>query len=109
MKLYCFPPSLNSRKIQALALELGATIEPVVVNLPAGEQKKPEYLKINPSGRTPTLVDGDFVLGESNAIMQYIAAKRTTTRCGRRTKSFAHRSARGNAGSSITGTVRAIC
>lgn len=75
MKLYCFPPSPNSRKVQALALELGLALDPVIVNLPAGEQKKPEYLKINPSGRTPTLVDGDFVLSESNAIMQYVAAK----------------------------------
>ena len=39
-----------------------------LVNLAAGEQKKPDYLRINRSGRTPTLVDGDFRLAESNAI-----------------------------------------
>src|SRR5439155_10765431 len=33
------------------------------------------YLALNPTGRTPTLVDGDFVLSESNAILQYIASK----------------------------------
>lgn len=75
MQLYCFPPSPNSRKVQALALHLGIPLEIRVVNLPAGEQKTPEYLKINRSGRTPTLVDGDFKLPESNAIMQYIAAQ----------------------------------
>lgn len=75
MKLYGFPPSPNTRKVQALALQLNVPLEFQLVNLPAGEQKKPEYLKINRSGRTPTLVDGDFKLAESNAIMQYIAAK----------------------------------
>ena len=75
MKLYCFPPSPNSRKVQALAAHLNIALEIQVVNLAAGEHKKPEYLKINRSGRTPTLVDGDFRLAESNAIMQYIVAK----------------------------------
>ena len=75
MKLYCFPPSPNSRKVLALALLLDIPFETQIVNLPAGEQRKPEYLKINPSGRTPTLIDGDFILPESNAIMQYVAAK----------------------------------
>lgn len=73
MKLYGFPPSPNTRKVQALALHLNVPLELQVVNLPAGEQKKPEYLKINRSGRTPTLVDGDFKLAESNAIMLYVA------------------------------------
>ena len=75
MKLYCFPPSPNSRKVQALALHLGIPLETQIVNLPAGEQRKPDYLKLNPSGRTPTLIDGDLILPESNAIMQYVAAK----------------------------------
>jgi len=75
MKLYCFPSSPNSRKVQALALHLKVPLEIEVVDLPAGEQRKPEYLRINRSGRTPTLVDGEFRLPESNAIMQYVAAK----------------------------------
>jgi len=75
MKLYGFPPSPNTRKVQALALQLNVPLEFQLVNLPAGEHRKPEYLKINRSGRTPTLVDGDFKLAESNAIMQYVAAK----------------------------------
>jgi glutathione S-transferase len=41
-----------------------------------GAQKDPAFLKINPNGKVPTLVDGDFVLWESNAIMQYIASKK---------------------------------
>lgn len=76
MKLYCFPASPNSRKVQAVAYHLGVPLELHVVDLNAGGQKRRDYLKLNPNGLTPTLVDGDFVLWESNAIMQYIAAKK---------------------------------
>lgn len=40
-----------------------------------GDLKKPEYLKLNPRGRVPTLKDGDLVLGESLAIMAYLERK----------------------------------
>ena len=40
-----------------------------------GDLKKPEYLKLNPRGKVPTLKDGDFVLGESLAIMTYLDRK----------------------------------
>ena len=74
MKLYCFPPSSNSRKVLAVVRQLGIDVETEIVDLSAGAQRRPEYLAIEPSGRTPALVDGDFRLGESNAIMQYLAA-----------------------------------
>ena len=51
----------------------------VSVDLLKGAQRAPDYLALNPSGRTPTLVDGDFTLAESTAIMQYIAAKTPNT------------------------------
>jgi len=37
-----------------------------------GDLKKPEFLKLNPRGRIPLIVDGDFVLSESNAIVEYL-------------------------------------
>ena len=37
------------------------------------EHKKPEYLKINPNGLVPTMVEGDFILYESHSIMKYLA------------------------------------
>jgi glutathione S-transferase len=37
-----------------------------------GRNREPEYLAMNPNGRVPTLVDGDFVLWESNSIMRYL-------------------------------------
>jgi glutathione S-transferase len=76
MKLYGFPPSPNTRKVQAVIAALEMPVEFVMVDLGKGEHRKPEYLAMNPTGRTPTLVDGDFVLWESNAIMQYLAGLR---------------------------------
>ncbi|NEO36899.1 MAG: glutathione S-transferase family protein [Moorea sp. SIOASIH] len=41
----------------------------------AGEHKQPEYLSINPMGKVPAIVDGDFKLWESGAILVYLANK----------------------------------
>jgi glutathione S-transferase len=75
MKLYGFPPSPNTWKVRALAAHLGVPLELEFVDLSKGAQYTPAYLALNPTGRTPTLVDGDFKLWESNAILQYIAGK----------------------------------
>jgi glutathione S-transferase len=75
MKLYAFPPSPNTWKVRALAAHVGVPLELEFVDLTKGAQHAPAYLALNPSGRTPTLIDGDFKLWESNAILQYIAGK----------------------------------
>jgi glutathione S-transferase len=79
MKLYGFPPSPNTWKVRAVATHLGLPLELVPVDLTKGAQRTPDYLALNPTGRTPTLVDGDFVLSESTAIMQYIADQTPNT------------------------------
>jgi glutathione S-transferase len=76
MKLYVFPPSPNARKVLFVAQHLGVPFEMQMVDLSKGDQRKPEYLKLNPNGLMPTLVDGDFVLWESDAIMQYLCSKK---------------------------------
>jgi glutathione S-transferase len=76
MKLYHFPLSSNSRKCVIVAQLLGIDLEVAPLDLMKGENRKPEYLKLNPNGKVPTLVDNDFVLWESAAIMQYIADKK---------------------------------
>jgi len=76
MKLYGFPPSPNTWKVRALAAHLGLPLELVFVDLTKGGQRNPDYLRLSPSGRTPTLVDGDFVLWESTAIMQYLGEQK---------------------------------
>lgn len=76
MKLYGNPLSPNSRRASLVAKHLGLEIEEVVLDFAAGDLRKPEYLALNPNGRVPTLVDGDFVLTESRAIAQYLATKK---------------------------------
>jgi glutathione S-transferase len=73
MRLYGFPPSPNTWKVRAVAAHIGLPLELEFVDLPKGQQQTPEYLALNPTGRAPVLVDGDFILWESNAIMQYLA------------------------------------
>jgi len=76
MKLYHHPLSSNCRKVSVAALLLGIDLDLQFIDLPAGAQKKPDYLRLNPNGLAPTLEDGSFVLWESNAIMQYLAEKK---------------------------------
>ena len=75
MKLYGFPPSPNTWQVRALAAYLGVPLEFESVDLPKGGSRTPAFLAINPTGRTPVLVDGDFKLWETTAIMQYVAGK----------------------------------
>jgi glutathione S-transferase len=76
MKLYGFPPSPNTWQVRALAAHLGVPLEFELVDLPKGASRTPAFLAINPTGRTPALVDGDFKLWETLAIMQYLAGKK---------------------------------
>ena len=55
---------------------LGMELEEKPLDFSKGQHKSPEYLELNPNGAVPTLVDGDFVLTESRAIMQYLASKK---------------------------------
>jgi glutathione S-transferase len=74
MKLYEFAPT-RSIRVRWTLQELGVDYESVAVDLLAGEHRHPEFLKINPAGRVPVLVDGDLVLTESVAIVLYLADK----------------------------------
>lgn len=46
-----------------------------VLDLMSGEHKGAAYLAINPNGQVPTLVDGDFRMAESSAILKYLASR----------------------------------
>jgi glutathione S-transferase len=74
MKLYEFGPTRSIRARWTLQ-ELGVDFEAITVNLVKGEHTQPDYLKVNPAGKLPALVDGDFVLTESVAIVLYLAEK----------------------------------
>lgn len=55
--------------------ELGISYQYKILDISAGENKQPEYLAINPMGKVPALVDGDFSIWESGAILWYLANK----------------------------------
>ncbi len=55
--------------------KVGTPVELVTVDLARGEQRRPQFLRMNPNGRVPVLEDGGFYLTESHAIMQYLADK----------------------------------
>ncbi|WP_374763688.1 maleylacetoacetate isomerase [Yunchengibacter salinarum] len=74
MKLYGYFRSSAAYRVR-IALNLkGIEAHHVPVNLKPGEdgQKTPDYRAINPQMRVPTLVDGDLVLGQSPAILEYL-------------------------------------
>ncbi|MCW5889713.1 MAG: glutathione S-transferase family protein [bacterium] len=74
MKLYHASQSRSVRP-RWLLEELGVPYEVERLSLSAGDHKKPAYLKLNPNGQVPTLVDGDLALFESAAICQYLTDK----------------------------------
>ena len=70
--LYGMDLSNNVTKVMFAANAMGLKYDFKNVNLMAGEQKTPEFQKINPVGRVPAIVEGDFRLFESNAIIKYL-------------------------------------
>ena len=75
IKLHTFHLSTNGRKVQMALEEAQASYEIVAVDLMKGGQKNPDYLKLNPNGKVPTLVDDGLVMWESIAILLYLAEK----------------------------------
>jgi len=80
IKLYTFHLSTNGRKVHMALEEAKAAYDIVAVNLMTGEQKNPDYLKFNPNGKVPTLVDDGVVMWESVAILLYLTEKFPTAK-----------------------------
>jgi glutathione S-transferase len=64
--------SVNVQKVLWCCDELVLPYERIDAGLQFGRNNEPEYLAMNPNARVPTLVDGDFVLWESNSILRYL-------------------------------------
>lgn len=73
MKIYYHPLSGHCHRVQLFASLINADVEFVQLDLAAGEHLTPEFLKLNPFGQVPVLVDGDTVVTDSNAILVYLA------------------------------------
>jgi glutathione S-transferase len=74
LKLYGIPGSRAFRNLWMLE-ELGVPYENVPTHFANGDTKKPEYLKLNPNGHIPTLVDDGVAYWESMAINLHLARK----------------------------------
>lgn len=74
MKVYFAPQSRAVRTVWLLE-EIGKSYELERFTLGQKEMRGPDYLKVNPNGRVPTIEDGDVRLSESTAIAQYIGEK----------------------------------
>ena len=72
LKLFYSPGACSLASHIALE-EAGAPYELMRLNFKADDQRKPEYLKVNPKGRVPALVTDRGILTESPAILAYIA------------------------------------
>lgn len=72
MKLWWHPFSVFPRRVRIAMREKGLACDEMVVDLPAGALKQPEFLRLNPFGQVPVLEDGGLVIAESIAILEYL-------------------------------------
>ncbi|XP_022222169.2 glutathione S-transferase 1-1 [Drosophila obscura] len=75
MDLYYHPASAPCRSVIMTAKALGVELNLKMCDVLAGEQLKPEFVKLNPQHVIPTIVDNGFVLWESRAILIYLVEK----------------------------------
>lgn len=75
IKLYRYPLSGHSHRVELFLSLLGLPVELVDVDLAAGAHKAPSYLEMNPFGQVPVIQDGEITLADSNAILVYLASQ----------------------------------
>src|SRR5262245_40479058 len=66
-------PNTRSTGVRILLEELGAPHEMRVLNMKAGEQRKPEYLAVNPLGKVPAILHDGALVTEQGAVYIYLA------------------------------------
>jgi glutathione S-transferase len=70
-----YAPATASLCVHWMLVELGVPFEAQLIDVDAGAQKSPEYLRLNPHGRVPTLVVGGEAYGESAALLMLLAER----------------------------------
>lgn len=75
MKLYDRDISGNAYKVRLLLALLQVPYERITVDLPGGENRKPEFLRLNPRGQIPVVEDDGRVFWDSTAILVYLARR----------------------------------
>src|SRR5262249_45837350 len=74
MKLY-YSDVLSPRKACAVAKYLNAPVEYVYLDLRKGEQQAPAYVALNPNGKVPTVIDGERIVWEADAVMCHLSQR----------------------------------
>ncbi|MCJ8314079.1 MAG: glutathione S-transferase family protein [Saccharospirillaceae bacterium] len=77
--LYINSLTVNSIKMLLISRALNLNVEFRYIALNKAEHKTDFFIAINPEGKVPVLVDQDFVLTQSNSILQYLAAKHNSS------------------------------
>jgi glutathione S-transferase len=72
IKLYDFLPCPFGQKIRIILAEKGLSYELVQIDFTEGEQRKPDFLRLNPFGRVPVLIDEDTTIYDSTIIAEYL-------------------------------------
>lgn len=72
LKLYDYPDCPFSQKVRVVLAEKDLEYEKIFVDLRKGEQKTPEFLRLNPYGKVPVLVDEEEIIFESTIINEYL-------------------------------------
>ena len=75
IKLYRYPLSGHSHRVENFLSILGLDAEIITVDLVKGEHKTPDFLQKNIMGQVPVLEDGPITIADSNAILSYLASK----------------------------------
>lgn len=65
----------HGHRVKLFLTLLDLPFEVIELNMAAGDNRRPEYLQLNPFGQVPTIEDGDTVLFDSNAILVYLAKR----------------------------------
>lgn len=72
MKLYDFLPCPFGQKVRIVLAEKSLTYELIQIDLAQGDQRRPEFLRLNPFARVPVLVDEDSTVYDSTVIVEYL-------------------------------------
>jgi len=72
IKLYDFLPCPFGQKVRIVLAEKGLSYELVQIDFTQGEQRKPDFLRLNPFGRVPVLIDEDITVYDSTFIAEYL-------------------------------------
>lgn len=72
MKLYDFLPCPFGQKVRVVLAEKGLSYDLIQIDLAQGEQRRPDFRRLNPFGRVPVLVDEDITVYDSTIIAEYL-------------------------------------